>query len=95
MCPVCFSSVVPEMRDTLNAGIGVLMGVTVVVLALFARFFVRLARRSRAAAHLVNHTIGAYESREDLQPGRSRSSASARASTDNSGQAEAHERRIA
>jgi hypothetical protein len=33
----------------------VLLGVTAVVLALFARFFVRLARRSRAAAHLVDH----------------------------------------
>jgi hypothetical protein len=45
-------------RQTLNAGIGVLMGVTLVVLALFARFFLKLARRSRAAAHLVDHTTG-------------------------------------
>jgi hypothetical protein len=52
-------------RQTLNAGIGVLMGVTVVVLALFARFFVTLARRSRAAAHLVDHEIGRPSGRPD------------------------------
>jgi hypothetical protein len=55
MCPVCFSGADPVARETLNAGIGVLLGVTAVVLALFARFFVKLARRSRAAAHLVDH----------------------------------------
>ena len=42
-------------RESLNAGIGVLLGVTVVVLGCFARFFLKLARRSRAAAHLVDH----------------------------------------
>jgi hypothetical protein len=56
MCPVCFSGADPVTRETLNAGIGVLLGVTVIVLGLFARFFVQLARRSRAAAHLVDHT---------------------------------------
>ena len=55
MCPVCFTGGDPVTRETLNAGIGVLLGVTVVVLGLFARFFVKLARRSRAAAHLVDH----------------------------------------
>jgi hypothetical protein len=55
MCPVCFTGGDPVARETLNAGIGVLLGVTVVMLALFARFFVKLARRSRAAAHLVDH----------------------------------------
>jgi hypothetical protein len=55
MCPVCFTGADTVTRDTLNAGIGVLLGVTVIVLALFARFFVKLARRSRAAAHLVGH----------------------------------------
>ena len=55
MCPVCFSGADTVTRETLNAGIGVLLGVTVVVLALFARFFVKLARRSRAAAHLVGN----------------------------------------
>ena len=41
------------VRESLNTGIGVLMGVTAVVLACFARFIVTLARRSREAAHLV------------------------------------------
>ena len=53
MCPVCFTGADAVTRETLNAGIGVLLGVTVIVLGLFARFFVQLARRSRAAAHLV------------------------------------------
>jgi hypothetical protein len=53
MCPVCFTGADTVTRETLNAGIGVLLGVTVVILALFARFFLKLARRSRAAAHLV------------------------------------------
>jgi len=57
MCPVCFTGGDPVARETLNAGLGVLLGVTVVVLGLFARFFLTLARRSRAAAHLVNHRI--------------------------------------
>ena len=55
MCPVCFTGADPVARETRNAGIGVLRGVTAIVLALFARFFVTLARRSRAAAHLVEH----------------------------------------
>jgi hypothetical protein len=58
MCPVCFTGGDPVARETLNAGIGVLMGVTLVVLGLFARFFVKLARRSRAAAHLVDYEKG-------------------------------------
>jgi hypothetical protein len=72
MCPVCFTGGDPVTRETLNAGIGVLLGVTVVVLGLFARFFLKLARRSRAAAHLVGHGAGRLESRP-LQPdGRDR-----------------------
>ena len=58
MCPVCFSGADSVTRETLNAGIGVLLGVTAVILALFARFFIKLARRSRAAAHLVDHGAG-------------------------------------
>ena len=46
-CPVCFGGDDTVMRESLNAGIGVLMGVTVNVLAAFARFFFVLARRSR------------------------------------------------
>ena len=63
MCPVCFTGGDPVTRETLNAGIGVLLGVTVVVLGLFARFFLKLARRSRAAAHLVDHQTGRPEGR--------------------------------
>lgn len=46
-CPVCFGGEDTLMRESLNTGIGVLMGVTVIVLACFARFVVTLARRSR------------------------------------------------
>ncbi len=52
-CPVCFGGDDPVVRESLNAGIGVLLGVTGIVLASFARFFVTLARRSRESAHLV------------------------------------------
>jgi hypothetical protein len=52
-CPVCFGGEDPVVRESLSAGIAVLLGVTAVVLGLFVRFFVSLARRSRAAAHLV------------------------------------------
>jgi hypothetical protein len=56
-CPVCFSAVAdPAVRESMNAGILVLLGVTAVVLACFLRFFVALARRSREAAHLVEPT---------------------------------------
>jgi hypothetical protein len=48
-CPVCFGGDDPGMRESLNAGIGVLMGVTSIVLGCFARFFVMLARRARFA----------------------------------------------
>ena len=48
-CPVCFGGEDTPMRESLNAGIGVLMGVTTIVLAAFARFIVVLARRSREA----------------------------------------------
>jgi len=46
-CPVCFGGEDTMMRESLNAGIGVMMGVTAIVLACFARFFIVLARRSR------------------------------------------------
>jgi hypothetical protein len=52
-CPVCFGGADTAMRESLNAGIGVLMGVTLIVLAGFARLIFTLARRSREAAHLV------------------------------------------
>ena len=52
-CPVCFGGEDPVVRDSLTAGISVLLGVTLVVLGGCARFFLTLARRSRQAAHLV------------------------------------------
>jgi hypothetical protein len=72
MCPVCFSGADPVTRETLNAGIGVLLGVTVIVLGLFARFFVQLARRSRAAAHLVDHTSSGRTSSGSGRPSSGR-----------------------
>ena len=49
LCAVCFQGLDVVMRDSLNLGILVLLGVTAVVLGAFASFFVRLARRARAA----------------------------------------------
>jgi hypothetical protein len=49
-CPVCFTGDDPVLRESLSAGIGVLVGVTLVVLASFACFFIVLARRAKAAA---------------------------------------------
>jgi hypothetical protein len=60
-CPVCFGGDDPMMRESLNAGIGVLLGVTAIVLGCFARFFMTLARRSRDAAHLVETRPGWVE----------------------------------
>jgi hypothetical protein len=51
-CVVCFSAADPVARDSVNAGILVLLGVTVVVLAGFAAFIVRIARRSRRLEHV-------------------------------------------
>ena len=52
-CPVCFGAADATVRESMNLGIFVLLGVTVGVLGAFARFFVNLARRSRNAAHLA------------------------------------------
>jgi hypothetical protein len=46
-CPVCFGGEDTLVRESLNTGIGVLMGVTAVVLGCFARFFLTLARRAQ------------------------------------------------
>ena len=46
-CPVCFGGDDVLMRESLNAGIGVLMGVTAIVLAFFARFIFKLVKRAR------------------------------------------------
>ena len=52
-CPVCFGGDDAVVRESLNAGIGVLMGVTVIVLAFFARFIAQIARRSNESTRLV------------------------------------------
>jgi len=57
-CTVCFGAVEPIVRESMNAGIFVLLGVTIVVLGCFARFFLALAKRSREAAHLVGEISG-------------------------------------
>jgi hypothetical protein len=56
-CPVCFGGEDTVMRESLNAGIGVLMGVTTIVLAGFARFIVVLARRAREHARAEAHAL--------------------------------------
>jgi hypothetical protein len=53
-CPVCFGGDDPVVRESVNAGIAVLLGVTVIVLGCFARFFVLLARRARQAGELAD-----------------------------------------
>ena len=53
LCSVCFQGLDPLMRQSLNAGIVVLLGVTALVLGCFGAFFVTLARRARAA-HLAD-----------------------------------------
>jgi hypothetical protein len=66
-CPVCFGGEDIAVRESMNAGIGVLLGITAVVLGVFARFFVNLARRSRENAHLVEIRTGSdfYENRQN------------------------------
>jgi len=66
-CPVCFGSVEPAVSESLNAGIFVLLGVTAVVLGCFLRFFVRLARKARASAHLVGADTERLEPVADLE----------------------------
>lgn len=46
-CPVCYQPVDEVVRSSLNLGILVLLGTTVIVLACFAWFFLSLARRLR------------------------------------------------
>jgi len=46
-CVVCFSPFDPLVRDSVNAGVLVLLAVTGGVLIGFAAFIVRIARRSR------------------------------------------------
>lgn len=66
-CPVCFSTAEPAVRESLNAGIFVLLGITAIVLGCFMRFFVALARRSRASAHLVGETAERRQALPDYE----------------------------
>ena len=54
-CPVCFMPADEAARTSLNLGIFVLLGVTGIVLAAFARFIISIARRARAVP-LVEET---------------------------------------
>ena len=58
LCSVCFNGSDPLMTGSLNAGILVLLGITAIVLGCFGYFFLRLAQRSRDAAHLVGGEPG-------------------------------------
>ena len=51
-CCLKFTIYDPVVRESLNAGIGVLLGVTSIVLGCFARFFVVLAKRARFASEV-------------------------------------------
>jgi len=78
-CPVCFGSVAPAVSERLNAGVFVLLGVTVVVHGCFLRFFVALARRLRASARLdatpdLHHGPPVPWSRDSLDKSRSAAS---------------------
>ena len=53
-CPVCFSPLEPSVRESMNIGILVLLGVTACVLGAFACFFITLARRSHRAAEVID-----------------------------------------
>jgi len=46
-CPICFGASDGPMAEGLNAGIAVLLGVTVFVLGGFAAGMIRFARRAR------------------------------------------------
>jgi hypothetical protein len=49
-CAVCMGNTHSSLRDGMNMGILVLVGITLFMLASFASFFVYLARKARAAA---------------------------------------------
>jgi hypothetical protein len=71
-CPVCFGGEDIAVRESMNAGIGVLLAVTAVVLGVFARFFVNLARRSRENSHLVEWSTRTGSDVSDLHSSQAR-----------------------
>ena len=66
-CPVCFGGDDLGVRESLNAGIGVLLAVTAVVLGAFARLISRIARLSKEHARADNETLqtSPYHSPQD------------------------------
>ena len=61
LCAVCFRGADPLMRESLNAGILVLLAVTAVVLGSFAYFFVQLARRAKGGREsFLEDTLPAF-----------------------------------
>jgi hypothetical protein len=66
-CPVCFGGEDPGMRESLTAGIGVLVGVTMVVLTALASFFVVLARRARRVS--LDPPVPAADPQGEASPG--------------------------
>lgn len=61
-CPVCFAPLDETVQTSMNAGIFVLLGVTVSVLGGLAAFFAALARRARnggpaEAGHTVRRPV--------------------------------------
>jgi hypothetical protein len=63
-CPVCFGQNDSPMAAGINLGIFAMLGVTGVVLAAFASFFIHLMRRARLAAEASPTPVG------DTSPGR-------------------------
>jgi hypothetical protein len=66
LCSVCFNGAESAMRESLNAGIFVLLGVTGLELAAVGAFLVQIARRSRALEGLAG---GEPLLTETLDPG--------------------------
>jgi hypothetical protein len=56
-CPVCFNGAASDdtVRQSINLGIFVLMGVTGVVLAGFLRFIIQIVRRSKDGPAEAGH----------------------------------------
>jgi len=59
-CPVCFGQNDSPMAAGINMGIFVMLGVTGVVLAAFASFFISLIRRARVASREAGGQPGEF-----------------------------------
>jgi hypothetical protein len=56
-CPVCYAPTDPVVRESLNLGIAVLLGVTALVLAGITRFIFAVVRRSRESESHHNDAV--------------------------------------